>query len=514
MNKKIVGILIIISFVLTIMIPAMGIMGMMNKKTSIIQSNTQGSIEVWNRTYGGEGDDLLYFIEETNDGGFIALGWTEENNGAYSAWMLKLNLDGDKEWEIKELTNYNFIQASDLEQTSDGGYIACGYQAVYDGYEGFLWKVDKTGSTEWIKSYTERLWNIQKIDNGYICLGWVPISSNNYGFALLNVDILGTVQWNKVYDYGDDDEYGYSLCKTKDDGYLLGGYATLNNQPDFWMVKTDSDGNKEWDKIHGGADIDMITSRNCFQTNNGGYISAGVTESFGAGRTDMWLLKTDENGDMLWNKTFGESTRENCYSMDISHDNGYVMCGAKNYGGFSGSRGDVWIIKTDDKGNIEKSQTFGGSKEDRGYYISKTSDGGYIISGFTKSFGNGGEDAWVIKLSSFSNKKPSNPSTSYDKKNDELILSAIDPDGDKVKYGISWVNDNTIDHWTELVESGTELQIDCEDKTGTVGVISEDEYGAQSDWVLQESVNKIPNPFIRLIERFPFLEPYLEIVLN
>jgi hypothetical protein len=124
-----------------------------------------------------------------------------------------------------------------------------------------------------------------------------------------------------------------------------------------------------------------------------------VSASYGAGSQDLWIVKTDENGDMQWSESYGGSKTDLCWCMGLTSDGGSIFCAAKNYNDFMTPRGEMWVVRTDDAGNVQWSQTFGGNKEDRGYYVSGTSDGGYILAGRTESFGSGGSDGWLIKLS-------------------------------------------------------------------------------------------------------------------
>jgi hypothetical protein len=164
--------------------------------------------------------------------------------------------------------------------------------------------------------------------------------------------LTGQQVWNRTYGGTKDDE-AYSLVQTGDGGYALAGQTNSSGAGgyDAWLVKTDANGNMLWNKTYGGTGWDGATS--LVQTGDGGYALAGQTNSFGAGSNDFWLVKTDANGNMLWNKTYGGTGDDGAYSLVQTGDGGYALAGYTKSSGAGGY--DAWLVKTDASGNIGES---------------------------------------------------------------------------------------------------------------------------------------------------------------
>ena len=252
----------------------------------------------------------------------------------------------------------------------------------------------------WSKTYGGTYWDsaysiINTSDNGYALLGETnSFGAGDYDFYLVKTDGLGNLQWNQSYG-GADDQEGFSVVQTIDGGYALAGdtHSYSSGGYDFYLVKTDGLGIMQWNKTYGGYGQDVAYS--LVQTNDGGYVLAGWTESFGAGGGDCYLVKTDGSGNMQWSQTYGGIHAEYAQSVIQTGDSGYALAGWTTSSG--DVFGDCYLVKTDSLGNMQWNKTYGGTAEDHAYSVVQTSDGGYALAGYTRSFGAGYYDAWLVK---------------------------------------------------------------------------------------------------------------------
>ncbi|MFX0162805.1 MAG: hypothetical protein ACFE68_05625 [Candidatus Hodarchaeota archaeon] len=211
------------------------------------------------------------------------------------------------------------------------------------------------------------------------------------------------IEWNKTYGTKSADE-GNFVSETADGGYIITGttvsHIPVSNDYNVWLIKTNSTGDLEWNQTYGGTDRDKGF---CVEqtTPDGGYIIIGYTYSYGANpgvSPDVWLIKTNSTGDLEWNQTYGGTEYDTGCCVVQTADGGYIITGNKGKTTDPYS-GDVWLIKTDVNGNILWDKIFGGLGGDEGRCILQTSDGGFIITGTTRSFGAGFSDVWLIKVS-------------------------------------------------------------------------------------------------------------------
>jgi len=261
--------------------------------------------------------------------------------------------------------------------------------------------------TEWSERYgglyDDAAYSLVNTSDGYALAGSTSSSgAGSYDFWLVKTDSNGNKAWDRPYG-GVGDDVARCVIQTSDGGYALAGFTNSpgNGDYDFWLVKTNSQGTASWNKIYGGVGDDEAYS--VIQTSDNGYALAGFTNSPGNGDYDFWLVKTDSNGTELWNETYGGPGDDEAYSVIQTSDNGYALAGFTNSSGNGGS--DFWLVKTDSNGTELWNETYGGPRNDEAYSIVQAGDGGYVLAGYTNSLGAGSSDFWVVKTDASGNQQ-------------------------------------------------------------------------------------------------------------
>ncbi len=357
----------------------------------------------WARTYGGDDFDRAFFIQQTSDGGYIAAGYTASAGAGISDfWVLKLSLAGVIEWQYAYGGSGDDV-AYAVQETSDGGYIVAGYTYSFGAGESDYWilKLNSTGVIEWQFTYggigDDRAHSIQETsDEGYIVAGYM----HNFGVQTSDIWILkltseGDIEWQHIYG-GTGDDKAYSVQETSDGGYIVAGSTQYLGalDDDFWILKLTSAGFFEWQRIYGGYRDDVPYFIQ--ETSDEGFIVAGDTNSFGSKESEFWVLKLTSIGDIKWERIYGGSDNDYLNCIQETSDGGYVVTGYTESFGAGGS--DILLLKLSSTGNIEWQRAYGGSEEDVACFIQETSEGGYIAAGYTDSFGAGESDFLLLKL--------------------------------------------------------------------------------------------------------------------
>jgi hypothetical protein len=356
---------------------------------------------IWEKTIGGVGDDYLYTLQQTLDGGYILGGASESgiggdktgaSKGTFDFWVVKLDASGNKVWD-KTFGGSASDDLSALQQTTDGGYILGGTSE--SGIGG-----DKTQA-----------------------------SRGATDFWIIKLDGSGNKVWDKTFGGAASDDLS-ALQQTSDGGFILGGSSRSDtggdksqpshgnvSHPDYWVVKVDASGTKVWDKTYGGAEPEFLNSIQ--QTSNGGYILGGNSESGisgdktenSKGIVDFWVVRISTTGSVLWDKTIGGNLVDQLYSVRQTSDGGFILGGASDSGvgqdKSQPSKGDMdyWLVKLNLAGTKVWDKTFGGHTHDILFSLQQTSDSGFILGGLSASTISGDKtqalrgswDYWVIK---------------------------------------------------------------------------------------------------------------------
>lgn len=364
----------------------------------ITLSFAQAPDTLWTKTYGGGAIDVGRSVQQTTDHGYIITGWTLSFGNQQEVYLIKTDEFGDTTWTKTYGGSYEDRGRSVL-QTADSGYIIAGetwsFGASYS--DVYLIKTDASGDTIWTKRYSggsisynwaESIQNTT--DGGYIIAG-TKCLKNAY---LLKTDSFGDTLWTRWFGGPQRDEFS-SVQQTVDSGYIAVGYTESfgAGSCDVYLVKTNAVGDTLWTRTYGGIHDDV--GKSVQQTSGGGYIIVGTTASFGPGYLDVYLIMTGANGDTLWTRTYGgATTNDQGESVLQIADGGYIIAGTT---GFGAGWTDFWLIRTDAIGDTLWTKTYGGSEREVSYSVQVTADGGYIITGFTDSYGAGNRDVYLVK---------------------------------------------------------------------------------------------------------------------
>jgi uncharacterized delta-60 repeat protein len=290
--------------------------------------------------------------------------------------------------------------ANTIAPTLDGGYVVAGRIGSFGGpgkKDVWVLKLDGWGNVQWQKTYggpkpDEATAIVLTPDGGYVVAGWTWSFGAGWGDVwVLKLDGRGNVQWQKTYG-GPDEDRANAIALTSDGGYVVAGETGSfgAGEKDVWVLKLDGQGDVQWEKTYGGPNDDEANA--IVPTSDGGYVVAGWTKSFGAGKEDVWVLKLDRRGNVQWQKTYGGPDEDRANAIALTSDGGYVVAG-KTWS--FGAGGEVWVLKLDGQGNVQRKKTYGRTGDDEANAIALTSDGGYVVGGKTCSFEC---NAWVLKL--------------------------------------------------------------------------------------------------------------------
>ncbi len=412
--------------------------------------NAQSHDIIWQNSYGGTQLDRASSVCLTSDNGYVIGGGTLSNDGDVSGnhggsdfWVIKLDALGVLQWQ-RCLGGSKDDKLECINSTSDGGFITCGYAISINGnvsghhnsgweLDGWVVKLNSLGNIQWQKClggedtdamfYTE-----ETFDGGYITGG---ITYSDDGDVTLNkgirdcwvvkLDSLGNIQWQKTYG-GSNYDLLNKIIQLADSSYIFTGYSNSSDGDvsnnyygdDVWVVKLDAEGNMEWENSYGGSGTDHSS---CIaQSINGGYTISALSfsddgdVSGGHGNFDAWILEIDSLGNLIWQNCYGGSESDQAKWLSKTADGGNIITGVTgsydgdvtgNHGGF-----DCWVIKTDSIGILEWQQCYGGSGYDHGKSVFQNPTGNHVVASWSASndgdvSGNHGEiDFWVFEIES------------------------------------------------------------------------------------------------------------------
>jgi hypothetical protein len=349
---------------------------------------------LWTRTYGGILDDYAYSIKQTSDGGYVIAGLTGGYAPSFSDfYVVKTDAQGDTLW-TRTYNESSYDIAYSIQQTTDGGFVLAGnifYEnSNQSGY--YVMKTDAQGDTLWTRTHvgTGEAYSIQQTtDSGYIIAG-------GWHFRVVKMNSQGDILWTRTYGRGVANS-AYAIQQTTDGGYVVAGYTS--NTPggshyDFYVVKTDSQGDTLWTRTYGEGYYDQV-AHSIQQTADGGYVIAGFSGDPFTQQGGAWVVKTDAQGDTLWtrypgvtNTGFGSPSQS---IVQDTTDGGFVFAGHTSHDPLG-----FYVVKYNAQGNRLWTRRYSRSGHEWANSIQQTTDGGFVIAGSIHGPGSG-DDFYVVK---------------------------------------------------------------------------------------------------------------------
>ena len=366
-----------------------------------IAQNTAPEVQ-WEKTYGSEYKEEAYQVIETRDYGLAVCGYCKsfvKEEGDF--WFFMLDSTGFVYWERK-IGGVKQDIATCITQNPDYGFTVSGF--TYSKGKGrrdiWVYKTNSAGKGQYNKTYGSLKKDgassiITTTDEKNIVLGYTnSIGAGSLDFWVLALNQFGFLMWEKTYG-GSDSDIGQCIIETNDKGYIMCGDTKSKGAGDWdiWVVKLKKDGNIEWQKTFGKKYSDKATT--IVQTTDGGYVVCGSTVNKNT-NTDIYVIKIDAKGNLLWEKSFGGEFGEEANSICQTQDGGYAVAGYTESKGAGFS--DFWVLKLDEKGSLVWDKTLGGAEYDVANSIIQVVDGGLVVCGGTFSKGAGDWDIWLVKL--------------------------------------------------------------------------------------------------------------------
>lgn len=377
---------------------------------------------LWSKTYGeatcsSSFYERVYDIKATDDGNFIIAGNYCGATSMADILLVKMNGDGDFLWTQTYGGSLDDIGMG-VQQTSDGGYIITGATKSYGAGNNdvFLLKTDTSGDSLWMKTYGgvngDGCWSVEHMPDGgyFMAAGTESFGAGDADIWLIRTDANGDTLWTKTYggsgndaNWPEEDEWTIveGLYTPDDNGFIVASYTNSFGDGDYdmWLLKTDAAGDTLWTNFYGGPKDELGYFIGLQQTNDGGYVMATTTYSFGLGSPNSenaYLIKTDASGKELWTQVYGGIHAEQAYAVQHTLDGGFFITAMTTSFGMGAI--DCYFIRTDSEGNALWTKTVGGAMSEICYKSLPTQDGCYLSVGATWSFGAGEEDCYIVKL--------------------------------------------------------------------------------------------------------------------
>lgn len=387
-------------------ITANAAIGDLNAASKAISGNNRNvaapSVQ-WDQTFGGNaGNSSGRRVQQTTDDGYIIVGTTNSFGAGNSRiYLVKTDSSGKEQWEQTFGGKTGNSTGRGVQQTTDGGYIIVGQTNSFSAskIKAYLVKTDSSGAMQWQKTYGGNALNFgayvqQTTDGGYIFVGSTFADQAILAW-LVKTDSSGTMQWEQTFPGPYGNNGGTVVQQTTDGGYIITGTAIQSRDQEYaYLAKTDSSGAMQWEKAFGGKGFNVGLFVQ--QTKDSGYIISGATNSSGAGKQQFYLVKTDSSGTKQWEQTFGGNGDGIAYAVQQTNDGGYIIAGTDSL--TAANRTQALLVKSDSSGSVQWQETFSGRGDCTASDVQQTKDGGYIFVGSTYPGNAGRLDVYLAKL--------------------------------------------------------------------------------------------------------------------
>ncbi len=360
------------------------------------------------RSVGGTNEDYGYSLVQTSDGGFAVAGRTESFGAGVTDFLLvKFTSTGALQWS-RTVGGTDDDYGNSVVNTNDGGFALVGWTESFGAGSNdlLLIKLTSTGTMEWSRAVggasRDNSYSVtQTSDGGFAVTGWTEtFGPGTKGLFIMKFTSAGALQWSRTVG-SSSEEGGNSVAQTTDGGFVVAGYTWGFGEgwSNLFLVKLTSAGELEWSRVIGGTNSDYGTC--VVQASDGGFAIAGYTRSFGAGGSDLFFVKLNSAGNLEWSRAVGGTSDDAGSSVVQAGDGGFVVAGDTR--SFGAGASDLFIVKFSSAGNLQWSRVAGGTDDDRGYSVVQASDGGFAVAGFTESFGSGSNAFLLVKFAADGN---------------------------------------------------------------------------------------------------------------
>lgn len=353
---------------------------------------------MFERHYGGSGDEAGINALQSSDGGYFVTGSTDSYGlGGFDIYVIRINEYGDPLWS-KTYGGAGDDLAISLIQTFDGNYVISGYTDSYGtgNSDVYCLKMDQNGDTIWTKTYGSTGSDqcnsaIECSDGGLFFVGYTPnLLSGYWDVFCIKTDLQGDTVWTRTFNKKNANS-GFSAVQTTDGGYLIAATTStysVSNSKDVFVIKLNEFGDSLWTKT---IDKGLDDWGSCVvELGNGDLVVSGRTNSMGYGGYDTFIARYNSSGDEIWFKNYGGTADDSGGKIIVTNDSSIVFSGTTY--SFGHGAGDLYLIKTNLNGDTLWTKTYGGGNDDMGGgSIYQTNDNGFITGGITNSFGNGVE---------------------------------------------------------------------------------------------------------------------------